>query len=132
MTTTLGSGEYVYQELANWARLPDGWTFKEVADVVVDARDRVYVFNRSDHPLMVFEQDGTFVTAWGEDLFVRPHGLTLGPDQTLYCADDAAHCIYRCDPSTDGCFRRLARRAKAPRARAASPSTCRLRWPSTH
>ena len=97
MTTILGSGDFAYEELANWAKLPEGWTFKEVADVAVDARDRVYVFNRSDHPLMVFEQDGAFVTAWGEEHFVRPHGLTLGADQTLYCADDAAHCIYRCD-----------------------------------
>ena len=100
MTTILGSGDYVYEELADWARLPEGWTFREVADVVVDARDRVYVFNRGEHPMMVFAQDGTFVTAWGEDLFVRPHGLTLGPDQTLYCVDDAAHCSYRC--SLDG------------------------------
>jgi streptogramin lyase len=96
MTTMLGSGDYVYQELADWAQLPEGWTFKEVADVVVDAADRVYVFNRGDHPLIVFEQDGAFVTSWGEGLFVRPHGITLGPDQTLYCADDNGHCIYRC------------------------------------
>ena len=100
MTTRLGSGDYIYEELADWARLPEGWTFKEVADVAVDADDRVYVFNRGDHPMIVLEQDGSFVAAWGEDIFSRPHGLTLGTDQTLYCADDVAHCIYQC--SLDG------------------------------
>ena len=100
MTTRLGSGDHVYEELAEWARLPEGWSFKEVADVVVDSRDRVYVFNRGDHPMIVFEKDGSFVSAWGEGLFTRPHGLSLGPDETLYCADDGAHCVRQC--SLDG------------------------------
>ena len=100
MTTTLGSGDYVYEELADWAKLPEGWTFKEVPDVVVDSQDRVYVFNRGEHPMMVFEPNGSFIASWGEELFTRPHGLTLGPDETLYCADDNGHCIHKC--SLDG------------------------------
>jgi DNA-binding beta-propeller fold protein YncE len=100
MTATLGSGDYVYDELSDWAELPDGWTFKEVADVAVDSQDRVYVFNRGEHPVMVFAPDGGFLGTWGEGLFTRPHGLTLGPDETLYCADDGGHCIRKC--SLDG------------------------------
>ena len=100
MTTRLGSGDYVYEELADWAKLPEGWTFNEVADVVVDSQDRVYVFNRSEHPMMVFERDGSFITSWGEDLFTRAHGLTLGPDEALYCVDDGNHSIRKC--TTDG------------------------------
>jgi len=94
--TKLGSGEYTYSEIADWAKLPQGWTLHEVADVVVDAQDRVYVFCRGEHPVTVLERDGSFIGSWGEGLFIRPHGLTLGPDETLYCADDGAHCIYKC------------------------------------
>ena len=100
MATKLGGGEYVYEELAAWAKLPQGWILREVADVAVDPRDRVYVFNRGEHPMMIFEQDGSFVATWGEGLFTRPHGLTLGPDETLYCVDDGGHCIRKC--SLDG------------------------------
>jgi DNA-binding beta-propeller fold protein YncE len=96
MGTMLGSGAWTYEELADWPHLPQGWSFKEVADVAVDARDRVYVFNRGEHPVMVFEADGTFVGSWGEGLFVRPHGLTLGPDGALYCVDDGGHAIFKC------------------------------------
>lgn len=95
--TTLGSGEFVYKEDFEWAKLPDGWDFREVVDVAVDSRDRVYVFNRGDHPLIIFEQDGTFVEAWGEGLFTRPHGLTIVKDkehgEVLYCVDDDGHWI---------------------------------------
>ena len=71
MATRLGTEDYIYEELADWAQLPEGWSFKEVADVVVDAQDRVYVFNRGEHPMIIFEQDGSFVASWGEDLFSR-------------------------------------------------------------
>ena len=87
---------HAYQELTDWARLPEGWTFEEVADVVVDSQDRVHIFSRGQHPITVFERDGTFVTSWGQGLFTRPHGLTLGPDGSLYCVDDDGHCIRKC------------------------------------
>jgi DNA-binding beta-propeller fold protein YncE len=96
MKTVLGTGSYVYEELADWAKLPAGWTFREVADVAVDGQDRVYVFNRGEHPVIVLDRDGTFLGTWGEGLFTRPHGLTLGPDGSLYCVDDGGHCIRKC------------------------------------
>src|SRR5262245_40561058 len=95
--TRLGSGDYIYEEVADWAQLPAGWDFKAVVDAVVDARDRVYVFSRGEHPLTIFEPDGTFIRSWGEGLFTRPHGLTLLPDdklgEILYCVDDDGHWI---------------------------------------
>ena len=96
MPVKLGSGEYVFEELADWPTLPDGWTFHEVADVAVGPEDRVYVFNRGEHPIMVFEADGAFVTSWGEGVFTRAHGVTLGPDGNLWCADDDGHAILKC------------------------------------
>jgi hypothetical protein len=89
--------DYIYQEVFDWAQLPSGWDVGEVVDVVVDSEDRVYLFSRGEHPLMVFEQDGSFVRSWGEGLFTRPHGLTIGSDAqlgtVLYCVDDDGHWI---------------------------------------
>jgi len=98
LATILGRGDYMYEELADWASLPTGVTLKEVADVAVDSQDRVYVFNRGAHPLLVFDCEGNLLSAWGEERFVRPHGLTIGPDDALYCVDDGAHCIYKYAP----------------------------------
>jgi DNA-binding beta-propeller fold protein YncE len=90
------SDTYSYEEHFDWAQLPDGWRFHEVVDVVVDRQDRVYAFTRGEHPVIVFERDGSFVTSWGEGIFTRPHGLTLDPNgDSLWCADDEAHCIYQ-------------------------------------
>lgn len=96
MTVTLGSGEFVYEVVEGWAKLPEGWSFKEVPDVAVDADDRVYVFSRGEHPVIVFDRDGNFIKSWGEGVFTRPHGLTLGRDDSLYCVDDVAHSVRKC------------------------------------
>jgi hypothetical protein len=93
METKLGSGEFAYMVVTDWAKLPEGWSFLEVADIAVDSKDRVYVLNRGKHPLIVFDRHGDFLASWGEGLFNRPHGITIGPDDTLYCVDDGNHTV---------------------------------------
>ena len=95
-TVKLGSGQFTYEVVVGWEKLPPGYSWREVAAVAVDSQDRVYLFNRGDHPMMVFDRDGNFLNSWGEGLFVRPHGLTLGPDDTLYCVDDGDHTVRQC------------------------------------
>jgi DNA-binding beta-propeller fold protein YncE len=93
---TLGTGKYTYEVVENWAKLPDGWSFKEVAAVGVDAHDNVYAFNRGEHPMMVFDRHGNFLRSWGEGLFPRAHGITFSPDETLFCTDDGDHTVRKC------------------------------------
>ncbi|MBM4330780.1 MAG: hypothetical protein FJ117_06055 [Deltaproteobacteria bacterium] len=93
MNTKMGAGRFIYEVQSDWAKLPAGWSFHEVVDVGVDFQDRVYVFSRGEHPVMVFDRHGNLLKAWGEGLFKRPHGLTLAADNTLYLADDGAHVV---------------------------------------
>lgn len=97
MSVILGSGDHRYRVVEDWAQLPDGWEMMDVAAVAVDGNDRVYVFNRSEHPMMVFEPDGSFVKSWGEGVFSRAHGLHIGPDDMMYCTDDGDHTVRKCD-----------------------------------
>src|SRR6478609_2855115 len=69
MPTILGSGEHRYRVVENWAKLPDGWSLTDAASVAVDSKDRIYVFNRGDHPMVVFDREGNFLRSWGEGLF---------------------------------------------------------------
>jgi hypothetical protein len=96
MTTILGSGNFRYKVIEDWAKLPDGWSFRDVAAVAVDHKDRVYVFNRGEHPMIVFDRDGNFLRSWGEGVFNRAHGLHIGPDESLYCTDDGDHSVRKC------------------------------------
>jgi streptogramin lyase len=95
MNITMGSGRLTYEVQAGWSKLPKGWSFLEVVDVAVDAQDRVYVFTRGEHPLLIFDREGNLLASWGEGLFKRPHGITMGPKETLYLIDDGGHAVYQ-------------------------------------
>ena len=95
-TVKLGTEPFAYEVVADWEKLPPGYSWREVAGVAVDSQDRVYVFNRGEHPMIVFDRQGNFITSWGEGVFTRPHGVTLGPDDTLYCVDDGDHTVRQC------------------------------------
>jgi hypothetical protein len=60
MAIIVGTGDFKYRIVEDWAKLPDGWSFKEVGAVGVDGKDNVYVFNRGEHPVMVFDREGNF------------------------------------------------------------------------
>ena len=100
MPTILGTGEHRYRVVENWAKLPAGWQLTDVASVAVDSKDRIYVFNRGEHPMVVLDREGNFITSWGEGLFNRAHGLHIDADDNLYCTDDGDHTVRKC--STDG------------------------------
>ena len=90
------AGEYRYRVIQDWAKLPAGWQFKGAAGVAVDNQDRVYVFSRGGHPMTIFDRDGNMLSTWGEKIFPRPHGLAMGPDDTIYCTDDGDHTVRKC------------------------------------
>ena len=56
--TTVGSGDYTYTLIENWAKLPPGETWGNTSSVATDSQDRVYVFQRKDPPVMIFDRDG--------------------------------------------------------------------------
>src|SRR6202140_810351 len=71
--TTVGNGAYSYEPVESWAKLPPGWSFKEIGGVGVDRNDNVFVFNRGEHPMIVFDREGNFLRPFGEGLFPRAH-----------------------------------------------------------
>ena len=92
---TAGSGDFTYEVVDNWAKTPDGWTIGQ-AEPACDSQDRVYVFNRSDHPLMVFDRDGNFQGEWGREYLTDAHGIYISGEDHIYLPVREAHAIVKC------------------------------------
>ena len=87
-----GSGKLRYEVVERWGRLPEGWSFGHVIGVAVDSRDDVYVVNRGEHPVIVFDYGGNFKGSWGEGVFNAPHGLYID-GEAAYIADYRDHTV---------------------------------------
>jgi DNA-binding beta-propeller fold protein YncE len=88
-----------YRVVEGWERLPDGFTHLDCVGVGVGRSHEVFVLTRGQARVIVYDRDGRFLSAWGEGIFTeRTHGLTVAPDETVYCVDEGAHCIYRFSP----------------------------------
>lgn len=97
MTTIMGQNEYTYAVREGWG-MTGGPILPDVTAVAIDSADNVYLFCRGDHPIRVFDRNGRFLRSFGDGLFVRPHGLHIAPDDTLYCIDEGSHSIFVMTP----------------------------------
>ena len=72
---TFGKGKHTYEVQEGWGQLPAGWSFGWIPAVAVDSHDRIYVYSRSEHPMVVFDREGNFLGSWGEDILKDAHGI---------------------------------------------------------
>jgi DNA-binding beta-propeller fold protein YncE len=88
-----------YTWVADWPALPAEWNFGEVPGVAVDAKDNVYVFNRSPHPLMQFTSSGKFVRSLLEGMVTSAHGVRIDQEGNIWVADHNGHVVLKLNPA---------------------------------
>jgi hypothetical protein len=88
----IGSGEFTYEWLEHWARIPDTESGREngrTHSIVALAGGDVIIFNQAQPGVLRFDPDGKLKNAWG-DRFSGAHGLTLvndGKNELLWLTD---------------------------------------------
>ena len=89
----IGEGEHRYEVFHAWPQLPDKYTWQTTHNVAVDREGLLYVIHEGraelrDHPsIFVFDAEGKFVRAFGQQFQGGGHGLevrTEGTEQFLW------------------------------------------------
>jgi len=76
-----------YREDAAWGKLPAGAKWAGVISVDPAPNGDIWVFHRSDPPLLRFDSTGKVVKSFGEGLFVQAHGMTVDRDGNVWVTD---------------------------------------------
>jgi DNA-binding beta-propeller fold protein YncE len=100
MGIIVGSDSIRFEVAVGWGDLPAGYEWGQIADVICDADDRVYMVTRTEHPLMIFDRDGRFLDSLGEGLLRDPHGLNFDAAGNFYVVDRGAQVVRK--TSRDG------------------------------
>ena len=98
----VGKGKFRYRPVSGFGTVPGGYDYIDVVGIATDSQDRVYIFNRGEKPLIVFDGDGNFIRTWGEGMFARPHGIYIDANDHMFLTDDRGHTVQN-SPSTANC-----------------------------
>ena len=99
MGITVGSGEFRYELVESWPKMPKYWEFGGASDVAVNSIDEIHVFSRGDHPLTIWDTDGNFVSSWGEGSFSdNEHGIFIAPNDQVWLVDANYHIVTKHSP----------------------------------
>src|SRR5436190_1981454 len=67
-----------YHVVPNWPKVPEGFKFGQVPGVGVDSHNHVFVFHRSDPPVLCFDgETGKLIASWGSGMINKAHGLSI-------------------------------------------------------
>ena len=76
-----------YREDANWGKLPAGAKWGGVISVDPASNGDIWVFHRSDPPILRFDPSGKVVKSFGDGMIVQPHGMTVDRDGNVWVTD---------------------------------------------
>ncbi len=95
----MSTATLTFRLVADWPQPPPAeFSHRDVAAVAVDSQDRVYLHTRHGDRVLVYDREGRFLFAWGDGVFGNAHGITIGPDDTVYCVDNLHHVVRRFTP----------------------------------
>jgi hypothetical protein len=98
----LGEGQFKYEAIHGWAKLPDGMRFGNTHMVQEDAQGRIFIHHQggSGESVCVFDPDGKFIKAWGKEWSGGAHGMQLRKEpegEFLYLATTGQKKVVKTD-----------------------------------
>jgi peptidylamidoglycolate lyase len=98
-----------YAEAKDWPRLPATVQLGECAGVAVDATGHVFVFHRpgrgfdtaateklKDPTILEIDADsGRLINAWGANMFLVPHGITIDAANNVFLTDVGLQQVFK-------------------------------------
>jgi DNA-binding beta-propeller fold protein YncE len=88
-----------YRAVETGLTLPPDMKMGASSSVAFDAKGHMIVLNRGAHPIMEFDARGTFVRAFGEGLYNRPHGLRIDAEGNIWTTDVQGHRVMKMSPA---------------------------------
>ena len=76
-----------FHEDASWAKLPAGVQWGGVISVDPASNGDIWVFHRSDPPVLRIDPSGKVVKSFGQGMIVNAHGMTVDRDGNVWVTD---------------------------------------------
>ena len=93
-----GTGEHTYEVIDNWAKRPENKPWGDTHMVQELADGRILIHHNGPESVHVYDPDGKFIEAWGDEFKGAAHGMDLrkeGNEEFLYFAPTGQHRVVK-------------------------------------
>lgn len=93
-----GSGNHRFEVVQGWGRVPESVRLGYTHGIVVDSADNVYVFHTGSPSVVKFDEQGNYISSWGEQFEGGAHGFYLHKEaggEFLYVTDTARSLVVK-------------------------------------
>jgi sugar lactone lactonase YvrE len=87
---TVAAASSSYRAVSGWGHLAPPLQWGEVPNVAIDRTGTVFVFTRTEPPVIELNAAGRVLKTWGQHMFVWPHGIRFDRDGNLWITDGRA------------------------------------------
>ena len=93
-----GKGAHTYEVIDNWAKRPEDKPWGDTHMVQEVADGRIFIHHNGPESVHVYDPDGKFIEAWGDEHAGAAHGMDLrkeGSEEFLYFAPTGQHRVVK-------------------------------------
>ncbi len=95
-----GKDNHTYEFVDGWAKHPENMPWGDTHMVQEVGDGRIFICQNGPHSVHMYDPDGKFIGAWGDDMKGTAHGMDLrkeGNEEFLYFAPTGMHRIIKTD-----------------------------------
>jgi peptidylglycine monooxygenase len=101
---TVALGERRYRVERHWGTLPKGMRLGRISKIAASPGGEVYVFQRIDPPVVVFDREGRHLRSWGQGMIADGHGIIVTDDERVLLVDRGGHQVMAFTPEGELLF----------------------------
>jgi hypothetical protein len=89
--------ELTFHVVQDFLKIPRDMIMVEAVGVAINSKGHIFILNRGNHPMLEFDQEGNFISAFGEGspIFHIPHSIRFDSQDNLWYVNSGDNLVVK-------------------------------------
>src|SRR3984957_8743568 len=91
--------ELNFHVVQDFLKIPRDMIMAEAVGVAINSKGHIFILNRGNHPMLEFDQEGNFISSFGEGspIFHIPHSIRFDSQDNLWYVNSGDNLVVKFD-----------------------------------